>query len=431
MSPTLRTFAAAAAIAVLLPACKAKDQTAPPLSGPSELATSIAMSASPDTLRQDGASQSQIGVLARDANGQPVRNVSVRLDVAVNGVITDYGQISAKNIVTGSDGRAVAVYTAPNPPVDPVDTGTVVQVLATPVGTDYANATARSVSIRLFPPGVILPPNGTPTPVFTISPSAPVVQADITFDASLSTDSDGQIVSYSWNFGDGTGGAGRLTTHRYTQGGSYPVTLTVTDDRSLSASTTTTITVTDTTAPTADFAFSPTNPIVNEMVYFNASASRAATGRSIVSYDWTMGTGRTDAGVIVSKAYGSPGSYSVTLTVTDDIGKKGTTTKVVPVTGVGSLASVFTYSPTNPTPEDTVFFNGTGSSGVNPITNYLWDFGDGTTANGGDLTRPSHSYKNVCPGGGNNRTFIVRLTVNDTNGLTATSTQSLVVTNCK
>ncbi|MEW5981609.1 MAG: PKD domain-containing protein [Acidobacteriota bacterium] len=428
MSRTLRTIVALTGVAVLLASCTAKKQEAPPLSGPSELATSITVTASPDTLRQDGASQSQIGVLARDSSGQPVGNLAIRLDVAVGGVVTDFGQISAKNVTTGSDGRANVVYTAPNAPVDPVDAGTVVQILATPLGTDYASAVARTVSIRLVPPGVILPPNGTPTPAFTVSPSAPVIQADVTFDASLSSDADGQIVSYVWSFGDGTSGTGQLATHRYSAGGTYSVTLTVTDDRNLSASVTATVAVTETAVPTADFVFSPTTPIVNETVFFNAAASRAATGRTLVSYDWTLGTGRTASGVTVSKAYGSPGTYNVTLTVTDDIGKRGTASKTVPVTATGSLTAAFTFSPTNPAGAETIQFNGSSSSGVNPIISYAWDFGDGTTATG---VTTSHSYASSCPGGADDRTFVVRLTVGDTNGKSATTTQNVVVTACK
>ena len=50
--------------------CSVEDQTAPPLSGPSELALSLTVGASPDILAQDGASQSQVIVVARDAAGQ-------------------------------------------------------------------------------------------------------------------------------------------------------------------------------------------------------------------------------------------------------------------------------------------------------------------------------------------------------------------------
>jgi len=332
MTRTLKAFALLVAIAVAAgSACTVSKQDAPPLSGPSELATSITLYASPDMLRQDGASQSQITVQAQDSKGQPVKNLPVRLEISVQGTVADYGQLSGKNLVTGGDGRATALYTSPFAPVDPVDSQTVVQILATPGGTDYANAVSRSVSIRLVPPGIILPPNGTPVPAFTFSPSAPIAKSDVTFDASLSTDSDGRIVSYAWNFGDGSQGSGALVKHGYAVDGSYTVTLTVTDDRGQSASLSKTVAVTASANPKADFVFSPTAPLKNTKVFFNAAPSTAAPGRTIVRYDWDYGSGRQDSGILVWQIYSEDGTYTVVLTVTDDAGNKGTATKSVTV----------------------------------------------------------------------------------------------------
>jgi len=237
MTRTLKALALLVAIAAVAGAgCTVEKQDAPSLSGPSELSLAITLYASPDTLRQDGASQSQITVQAQDGSGQAVKGLPIRLDIAVNGTLADFGQLSGKSLVTGGDGRATAAYTAPPAPADPVDSQTVVQILATPGGTDYGSATARSVSIRLVPPGVILPPNGTPVPSFTYAPSAPITKSDVTFDASLSTDSDGRIVAYSWNFGDG--GMSNLVnpTHAYTNPGSYTATLTVKDNAGITSS---------------------------------------------------------------------------------------------------------------------------------------------------------------------------------------------------
>ncbi len=50
-------------------------------------------------------------------------------------------------------------------------------------------------------------------------------------DGSGSTDIDGTVASYAWDFGDGTTGTGQTTTHPYTKSGTYAVKLTVTDDQ--------------------------------------------------------------------------------------------------------------------------------------------------------------------------------------------------------
>ncbi|MEM0314321.1 MAG: PKD domain-containing protein, partial [Candidatus Bathyarchaeia archaeon] len=65
----------------------------------------------------------------------------------------------------------------------------------------------------------------------------------MTFDASASQDPDGVIVAYSWDFGDGTTGTGKIVTKAYTSAGTYTVTLTVTDDQGATASTQKTVQV--------------------------------------------------------------------------------------------------------------------------------------------------------------------------------------------
>jgi PKD repeat protein len=333
MTRTLKATALLVAIAVTAGAgCTVDKQDAPELAGPSELGTSVTLHASPDTLRQDGASQSQITIQALDGNAQPVRNLPIRLDIAVNGLLADFGQLSGKNLVTGGDGRATTTYTAPFAAADPVDTQTVVQIQATPVGTDFGNAMTRSVSIRLVPPGIILPPNGTPVPSFTFAPSAPVTRVDVTFDASLSTDSDGRIARYAWNFGDGSNDEGVIVKHEFKSIGTFLVSLTVTDDRGQSATLSKNVTVAATAAPVAAFVISPSAPVEGDKVFFNGAISTVPVGRTIVQYDWDFGTGVQASGMLVSHIYPKAGAYTVVLTVTDDAGNKASTSKTVTVT---------------------------------------------------------------------------------------------------
>lgn len=89
-------------------------------------------------------------------------------------------------------------------------------------------------------------PSPWPVAIFTHTPPEPIVNLITTFNASKSYDPDGFIVSYEWDFGDGTAivtEADPITTHVYTKPGNYTVTLTVTDDDGLYNSTSKPVTV--------------------------------------------------------------------------------------------------------------------------------------------------------------------------------------------
>lgn len=153
-----------------------------------------------------------------------------------------------------------------------------------------------------------------------------VTGSSVAFDAAASADVDGQIVSYTWAFGDGQTGTGKTVTHDYGAVNTFQVTLTVTDDRGATHSVTKTVETVDipNQAPTADFGVT-----VNEFAAaFDASASGDPDGE-IVSYAWDFGNGATGTGKTPSYTYASNGSYTVTLTVTDDRGATATTSKTV------------------------------------------------------------------------------------------------------
>lgn len=71
-----------------------------------------------------------------------------------------------------------------------------------------------------------------------------LIKKSITFDGTSSTDPDGSIVKYVWNFGDGTVGEGAVVTHMYTNPGTYTVTLTVTDNLGATGTDTCKVTIT-------------------------------------------------------------------------------------------------------------------------------------------------------------------------------------------
>lgn len=328
-----------AAAAATVTACTMKSQEAPPLAGPSEFAQSITVSVSPDVLSQDGVSQSAVTIQARGVAGEPLRNLSFRNEIYVGGTPVDFGLLSARNVVTGNDGRATFAYTAPPAPPVTADNFTIVSIRVTPVGTDFNNSSSRSASIRLVPPGIIVPNDGL-APYFTFTPSQPQDNQPVLFDAcNDSTRScapaNNPIVSYSWSFGDGGGGSGKTTSRAYSLPGTYVVRLTVTDGFGRSASTSQSLTVGAGIGPTAAFVFSPTNPQINQAVNFNGSGSTAAPGRRIVSYAWDFGDGSglsaPGASPTISRVYSLPRTYTVTLVVTDDAGRTGAISQTVDV----------------------------------------------------------------------------------------------------
>jgi len=179
--------------------------------------------------------------------------------------------------------------------------------------------------------------NQPPVARFTYSPANPLVNQWITFDATSSYDPDGTIVSYFWDFGDGTTARGSRVTKRYSAAGTFTVTLTVTDNQGAKNSTSQTITVTaPNQPPVASFTFSPANPNPGDTVTFDASASYDPDG-TIVSYSWNFGDGKTASGVTVTHVYSAAGRYTVTLTVTDNQGATATARRTIQVGPVTTL----------------------------------------------------------------------------------------------
>ena len=335
-------FLALAAVS-LTAACTVHGTDIPELTGPSDLALSVSLTATPDSIYQDGASQSSLVIIARDPSGKGVASLPLRVETAVNGAIQDYGTLSARSVTTNADGRATVIYTAPPPPASLGGGGNVVTIGVTPVGSNYQTANTSTADIRLLPPGVVLPPASAPTAKFTVSPTPVNAGIATNFDASASCATqvgctNAGLVSFSWNFGDGTSAAGMVTTHSFAAPGTYTVTLTVTNDRGLSASTTQVVGVTASALPVANIAFSPTSGIVagaapvGTLVTFTAELSTAAPGRSITVYNWDLGTANVEApqvqypsGMRQAVRFLVPGRYKVILSVLDDAGQRGTT----------------------------------------------------------------------------------------------------------
>lgn len=148
-----------------------------------------------------------------------------------------------------------------------------------------------------------------------------------------SGDSDGSIVEWNWSFGDGEISGATNPSHEYDADGTYTVELTVTDDEGTTASTSREVTVTSTNnPPTANFGSS-----CNGLSCSFTDTSSDPDG-SVTGWSWTFGDGGTSTARNPSRVYAAAGTYSVTLTITDDGGATSQRTASVTVTAAPKIS---------------------------------------------------------------------------------------------
>jgi PKD repeat protein len=282
----------------------------------------------------------------------------------------------------------------------------------------YTNPGTYQVSLTVKDPeGLSNTKTQSVTVVANVAPVA-AFEATVTghsaaFDASGSTDADGDVVSYAWDFGDGESGTGKTATHDYGAAGTFSVKLTVTDDRGATHQLTKTVETVDipNQAPTAAFTTS-----VNELeVTFDASDSEDPDG-SIASYAWDFGDGESGTGKTVTHEYAEADTYTVTLTVTDDRGATHQATKTVEAVETPNEAPTAAFEAT----VDELVASFDASDSEDPdgsIASYAWDFGDGESGTGKTVT---HEYAE-------DGTYTVTLTVTDDKGATDSKSKDVTV----
>ena len=171
-------------------------------------------------------------------------------------------------------------------------------------------------------------------------------------------------------------------------------------------------------APTADFTAAPLSTCVGTAVSFN-STSTTNGGPAITQYSWNFGDGVTVTTNNPSHVYTTPGTYTITLVVTNANGGVDSEVKPNYITILPAPNVAFSVSGLGCTVPLTVGFNNTSSSGAN--FTYAWNFGNGQNSN---LQNPANVTYNAAG------TYGVQLTVtNTTTGCTASYTDSIVVSN--
>jgi len=261
--------------------------------------------------------------------------------------------------------------------------------------------------------------NRWPVAVVSATPASGVVALPVSFSATGSSDPDGTIASYAWNFGDGSAGTGASPSQTYTVAGEYVAELTVTDNQGATTSNTARIIVAPINQPPVAVAsadrLSGSAPLSIE--YQAAGSYDPDDG--IAQFFWEFGDGGTYFGGTAYHTYSVAGTFITTLTITDQSGATADATLTItvdapnqPPMAVAGATPLFGDSPLS------VDFSAAGSGDADgTISGYSWNFGDGDVST---ETNPTHVY---AVGG----LYDAVLTVTDNEGASGTDMVSIDV----
>lgn len=231
------------------------------------------------------------------------------------------------------------------------------------------------------------------------------------YDTSMFTDNTVYpgTITWAWNFGDGATDTLQSPTHYYTAFGTYSVVLTTVSDSGC----TNTYTVPYEVHPVPAASFTTLDVCRYTPASFTNLSSLAGTG-SIDTWLWDFGDGQVGTVQTPTNSYAAPGNYTVTLiTISDSLCSDTTTQNIeiypVPVADFGS-GNVCTDAVATFTDLSTI-------TGVDPISTWAWDFGDGVTSTTASTTHIYNPYG----------TYNVQLTVNSINGCTNVKDTIIVI----
>ncbi|MFZ4707961.1 MAG: PKD domain-containing protein, partial [Bacteroidales bacterium] len=256
---------------------------------------------------------------------------------------------------------------------------------------------------------------GKPVAGFTYSGNCEDETAQ--FTDQTNTNGGGQIASRVWDFGDPSSGSSNFSTlqnptHVYSVPGVYLVTLITANYNGCSD--TARMSVNVNAAPVADFT--STTGCVDMPTTFTAIV---ANPNAIANYLWNFGDGGSANTAIASHNYNAQGNYLVTLTITDTTGCTGQHTETITINP--SPLAHFTANSNNCV-NDAIAFTNHSTTTNGYINSWTWNFGDGNTQTILFPGNPNISYVYTSTG-----TFIVTLTVVNSEGCTNTEQKSITV----
>lgn len=258
-------------------------------------------------------------------------NQTISFGAAPAVVVGGTGSVSA----TATSGLAVS-YSTTTPSACTVDAGTGL-VAGLAAGTSNCTIAANQAGDANYNPAPQVTQNITvgasqpPIADFTFTPTTGGIPLTVTFNGSPSSTPNGSITNYSWDFGDGTSTSGSFQiTHIYQTPGTYLIVLTVTDSAGRTAMKTAQIVVTQPQLPVAAFTYTVDTTTGAIIVNADGLSSSSPNG-TIVSYTWDFGDGVLGTGAIAAHTYLVPGTYILTLYVTDSVGYTSSSSQIITV----------------------------------------------------------------------------------------------------
>jgi len=225
--------------------------------------------------------------------------------------------------------------------------------------------------------GIAQPALAAPPVLDTInfSPSNPEEGESINF-VVLATDPEGETMTRVWDFGDNTSSTDENPTHSYSSDGSFSVQVTVTDS-SGDSTTESVVVVVDNASPEIQSLSGDVTGETAALLSFQAIATDP--GNDPLTYSWNWGDGSAvEAGTSLSSpthAFALAGVYTVTLTVSDDVGAEAEQTLSVAVNAL-PVISALTSDQVSSVEGEIVSFEVIASDPDLHTLSYSWDFGD-------------------------------------------------------